>query len=545
MYTQCPECGAAFRVTAGVLKQAAGKVRCGACGHAFNALEHLSEEKPQAAASGGQPEVPELRPESVEALPAAARPRGLSPGHNTALLNTLDELSGDDVELEDTGIEWRLLDESSSNDDGAAPRETLLDEDLSADLDDRRIDELLTRSATPVDELLSEAGSATFESPEVFADPPGATIPDEELRFDDNTGLPEDDHEEDGDDGEALVVPEPSRDAPEPMASLQVDLGFGDPDDWQDILAEVGPESGEPDREEPAAEVTLADELDALDIDIEIEEEPSPPPDGELVERMEALSLELSGIQEELDELTAGTGERSIIDELDELTLAADDEEPDEDDAAVIATASGGEQDALWAAGDLALEGETEPGDDEPVEPLAADDEAPAGEEHAAEIDPDETSIDDDLIAAAFEQEAIEIAGPDDEDDEDPLSQSAIISISDLDIDLEASTDDDDAALPAEPVLLPLSEEEQTVNMQIDEELLALAFEDEDGFASTIVGDKADFGAALAEAEAEAETEDTDEDEAIDLEAAFAGAGRRRGGRGDCHGGRLRPLRRR
>ena len=29
MYTQCPDCNTAFRVTADVLKQAAGKVRCG------------------------------------------------------------------------------------------------------------------------------------------------------------------------------------------------------------------------------------------------------------------------------------------------------------------------------------------------------------------------------------------------------------------------------------------------------------------------------------------------------------------------------------
>ena len=47
MYTQCPHCGSAFRVTAEVLKQAAGKVRCGACGNAFNALAHLSESRPE------------------------------------------------------------------------------------------------------------------------------------------------------------------------------------------------------------------------------------------------------------------------------------------------------------------------------------------------------------------------------------------------------------------------------------------------------------------------------------------------------------------
>ena len=46
MYTQCPECGTSFHVTVDVLKQAIGKVRCGGCGIAFNALEYLSEQKP-------------------------------------------------------------------------------------------------------------------------------------------------------------------------------------------------------------------------------------------------------------------------------------------------------------------------------------------------------------------------------------------------------------------------------------------------------------------------------------------------------------------
>ena len=65
MYTQCPECGVAFRVTAEVLKQAAGKVRCGGCGIAFNALEHLSEQKPQAFADvEAGPQVPKLTPDN-------------------------------------------------------------------------------------------------------------------------------------------------------------------------------------------------------------------------------------------------------------------------------------------------------------------------------------------------------------------------------------------------------------------------------------------------------------------------------------------------
>ncbi|MFQ5610319.1 MAG: MJ0042-type zinc finger domain-containing protein, partial [Woeseiaceae bacterium] len=45
MFTQCPDCGTAFRVTAEVLRKAGGKVRCGGCGNAFNALAYLSESK--------------------------------------------------------------------------------------------------------------------------------------------------------------------------------------------------------------------------------------------------------------------------------------------------------------------------------------------------------------------------------------------------------------------------------------------------------------------------------------------------------------------
>lgn len=43
MFTQCPECGTLFRVTAEALKMARGTVRCGICSSTFNALEYLSE----------------------------------------------------------------------------------------------------------------------------------------------------------------------------------------------------------------------------------------------------------------------------------------------------------------------------------------------------------------------------------------------------------------------------------------------------------------------------------------------------------------------
>ena len=44
MYTQCPECGTVFRVTATVLRAAQAQVRCGVCDAHFNALHFLSDE---------------------------------------------------------------------------------------------------------------------------------------------------------------------------------------------------------------------------------------------------------------------------------------------------------------------------------------------------------------------------------------------------------------------------------------------------------------------------------------------------------------------
>jgi predicted Zn finger-like uncharacterized protein len=44
VFTQCPECGSVFRVTADALKVAAGLVRCGVCQHRFNALAALTDD---------------------------------------------------------------------------------------------------------------------------------------------------------------------------------------------------------------------------------------------------------------------------------------------------------------------------------------------------------------------------------------------------------------------------------------------------------------------------------------------------------------------
>ena len=99
MYTQCPHCHEAFRVTAEILQQAAGRVRCGACGHAFDALDGLSEAPP-----GEQDEE-------------------RTPDEDAALRATLDELAAADrVRIEDTGVEWRVVEDDA---DGAEGDDTL------------------------------------------------------------------------------------------------------------------------------------------------------------------------------------------------------------------------------------------------------------------------------------------------------------------------------------------------------------------------------------------------------------------------------------
>ncbi len=514
MYTQCPHCGTAFRVTAQVLKQAAGKVRCGGCGAAFNALEFLSEEKPEVTAPATEQSLPELAPESSLAdvdTPPEPPPAAISPEQSAALRQTLDRLSdGGDIELEDTGMEWRISGDALPDDDadtqsreidaelldlelpdGTAPEEapdgamsevfvggeshdTLLDAELSAELKLKSVDEVLSSSPTPVDELLNDGGPASVDSADVFADAAATasdSLPDDELRFDDNTGLPDD---FDVEEPNAPPEPAPVEPPPEPATAIDVDLGLAD--EWQDLLEEVDSDVGAP-AAEPApgdppaspgpetlaaaptviqsgeeAEVekppspagdssatpTLAEELEALDIEMPEDDEMAPVPGEELAGQMEALSLELSGLQEELDLLAdrQATGEPeadapaagspelavSIIDELDALDIDLEDT-PEELEIAEAAP------DDADASGALALEENEE----------AADDGMP----------------DPDLL-----KEALAAAPP------------------------------EVVAADTEHYVPPPTEEEETINRLIDQELMALAIEDEDGFASTIAFEK-------------------------------------------------------
>jgi len=561
MYTQCPHCSTAFRVTAQVLKQAAGKVRCGGCGAAFNALEFLSEDKPEVAAAMPESPLPELAPESslVDVdTPPEPPPAAMSPEQGAALRQTLDRLSDSDIELEDTGMEWRIagdavpdddadtqsreidaelldleLPDSSATDEATEgamsevfvdgeSRDTLLDAELSAELELNSIDEVLSSSPTPVDEVLNDGGPSSVDSADVFegaAAVAGDGALHEELRFDDNTGLPDD---FDIDEPEAPPAPAPVAPPPEPSAAVDVDLGLAD--EWQDLLEEVDSETvdataepapGEPpatpgpetlaaaptviqsdEEAEPgndtspaddsSATPTLAEELEALDIELPEDDEMAPVPGEELAGQMEALSLELSGLQEELDlladrqaagEPTAATDtpaespepSMSIIDELDALDIDLEE-------------ASGKPEIAEAAANEADLSDA----------PTLEESEEPAADGQAGP-EVDLTTADDGTPDPALLKEVLAAAPP------------------------------EVVAADTEHYVPPPTEEEETINRLIDQDLLALAVEDEDGFASTIAFERTASQKSAGE-ESRLESGDARKDDAEnipELETAF------------------------
>lgn len=225
MFTQCPDCQTTFRVTAAVLQQAEGRVRCGGCSNAFNALEHLFEET---ASQRGE---------------SAENPTGSTTNQNRQLLETLEKLAGPDVTIEDTGVEWRVLGDAG----GDAPK--------TAAMLGRQDD--IPRPVSKAQESLDLSGKGSPET-----DP-------NELRFDDDTILPDDfGMEDDLDELPFLEKAEPPkrragdreeiRDTSE-FDEAQADLALGEPDDWVDLLEEV---SAEDDEEEVSAEEEASAEED-------------------------------------------------------------------------------------------------------------------------------------------------------------------------------------------------------------------------------------------------------------------------------------------
>jgi len=509
MYTQCPDCSVAFRVSADVLKQAAGKVRCGGCGSAFNALEHLSEEKPASAPRRRATDIsdPKLTAEVPEVDESGARPKAISAEQSAALLKTLDELAGEDIRIEDTGVEWRVLseDEEYADDDGPKVIDTRHD----------TLIEQLEAIADPIADAQTDAPA------------------EEEMRFDDDTPLPDDfdDGNADADSPlqpEATEATEPAKEPVEP----QVDLAFGDPDEWEDLLGEVGDTSDDGIEAESAAVDETPEVEDVAEIAAEAATEPEPAAADELPLDMdtqfqlqaEAMGVDLSGLhstgedQQDVDDAATEVAafdptDTSIDEDLVAAAFEAEAEARKEVSAAEelleeLADATGGEaldidaqleeleayspQGAVTADVDSAPETEGPEDSAEVDEPELEDSvEADAAElEDSAEVDAAELEDSAEVAELEFEE-------PDEEEDEAEL-------IDDLHVEqqlpIEAELEEIDSVHTDKTVAAPLtepeqedhdvpemSEEEMTINQMIDQDLLAIAVEDDEGFTSTIV----------------------------------------------------------
>ena len=612
MYTQCPDCSTAFRVTAEVLKQAAGKVRCGGCGIAFNALEYLSEQMPeQQAAKEVEAPLPELTPEPLQSDGPA--PIAISAEQSAALLKTLDELAGSDIRIEDTGVEWRVLD-----DDEVAADASNVDASAGA-LD---VDELLDESPTPVDQFLTKTPN-DIDASEIFdesANTPGQTAVDE-LRFDDNTPLPDD---FDLDDESSYVPEDPDTSAqtgvslqtghPRDLDEAPVEIALGDPDEWADILGEFV-EPAKPYVPPLDAELSALEEVVPAD-EVESEPEAAADNDGPLdmdtqfALQAEAMGIDLSGVhaanpeelaedvheesdgqedvavspgtEEEYDEAAEAevedvtsvsqsadaTGAGLEIEDIDDAEETGDVTEPElaeetgdvaelevadesdelaeleladeSDEVARIEDDLDEQPDSSEKSGTEDAELESDAVDDEP--PLefgalenamaeleeqsdvfdksffedAVDEEAQAGEDENVEY---ETELDD--IAAEDDSDGDDISMSDAlEDDEfsmpdaledDDISMADALEDDDLSLDEEQQVDEPDVGATAdtEHDVPPQSEEEQTLNLLIDQELLSMAVEDKDGFASTMALAGKDTAEATPDVNEPTDIEDT------------------------------------
>ena len=478
MYTQCPDCDTAFRVTAPDLQRATGRVVCIGCGREFNALERLTEDAPET-------------PEAAD--------------DKRAILETLDELTGPhEIRIEDTGVEWRVIEEEESADDEhlqAEGSEALPDESGSvrwyiadiADLADGpdsepevAFDDVVADTTQPesgskvTSPLPDESRRLSREDPgtsrlqeSLELPPPPAVHEGDVQRYDDNTPLPDDFIDE----REPKVPLRRAEDRIEPRSpeadEVQVDLGFGEPDDWIELLDEVGPPSGENVVESPVPESTgevfaasgpsrnaLADPAVRPAQEKELPIDDSYPSDIDTQFDLQAIELgiDLTGsrnlsLEDEAEvpdeRVQLAAGEAAAHDPGDELTLEgselelATDATPAREDtrhATAQSVSAGGP-----AAQAVAVNEWLRPGTDTAHRP--------AGREHSEESHREE----------AFEQEV-----------------AAAYSI---------TQDDESGDSPDEPpkaghFVPPATDEEMTINMLIDQDLIRLA-EQQNVFTST------------------------------------------------------------
>lgn len=255
MYTECPACHTVFRVTAKALQQASGRVRCGGCGRAFSALDFLSEDRPDTGSRSP--------PKPDHADDAIARDGELTES-NRLLLKKLDDLAGpDDVLIEDTGTEWRVLDSIFADTEAEAK-----------DADERE--------ATEDDEQLLAEAPDDFQGSLDLEELRQASA--DAWRFDDDTPHPD---SIDKDEGAQTRGPQRRSDdladdhGMDAFDETQMDFALSEAGDWSELLDEFGPEQDAGDenenddsaREENSFEVE--EELAAIHSELSAKESPA------------------------------------------------------------------------------------------------------------------------------------------------------------------------------------------------------------------------------------------------------------------------------
>ena len=403
MYTQCPDCQVTFKVTAEVLQQARGRVRCGNCGEAFNALDHLSESPPVSQPLA--PPDPETERKSQE------------------LLNTLNQMVGpEDIRIEDTGIEWRVVDDVAPPGDSATGEHQLAD------------DEPRTGSDTAPDQ--------------------GDDTPEEELRYDDNTPLPDD--FEDDDDEQQFVYAEAtgSFEFTEPAdGDVEDELDLSEPDEWTGLLDDVDVDEDDEDRsltpeadtEDSAADGTETG-LDALADDSAVEDVESAETYGDETDG-EADEYEFS--DDEDHELEPPSDEQiALVADTDKDVDVALDGEPESESGEYSFGDDTGTDDEV--ADDEESEPESESGeysfgDDAGTDGVVADDEEDepeaesgeysfsdgadaTGDEHDTGSDSGEYAVDTDVGEEESDEHADDADQSEEVDDGDELTDQALES---------------------------------------------------------------------------------------------------------------------
>jgi predicted Zn finger-like uncharacterized protein len=489
MYTQCPECSSAFRVTAEVLRQAAGMVRCGGCGCAFNSLDYLSEQKPASAVPPPEGSEADSSPEPPR-LEADESAETVSVEHSAALLQSFDEFSGPDIRIEDTGIEWRVL--GTEEEEETVPAAEGDDAgDVTEETGSTRW--FMDESPTPVDEQLSDE-PGDIDAAEIF-EPAKSSASTDEMRFDDDTPLPDDFDFGDEPSEPATATAIEVYEEPAVTDSEQVDLAVGEPEDWEDLLGEVD-ETGEEyfaESETTTGETEEDDEARPA--------EPLPDVDAQFAAQAEAMGIDLSGIHARREQPESEAPEEPTIE--DDLIAAAFENEAESGDK---------DADPEQAAETIIAPGDNGDGGE-------AFDEL--GELEVEEREGLVEAMDSELVGNTEDDArlAAELGLHEDDDIEDREPEV---------LPPEEHELQDDRP---EQVVPPLTEEEQTINMMIDQDLLAIAVEDEEGFTSTIVqkqrseGDEPseteDREEAAPEASGEGDDEDGPQVETIIMEGEF------------------------